>query len=148
MSDVARRAGCDPSTVSLALRHDPRIAATTRERVVRAASELGYRTNPLIAAWVSARRASKPVHQHVSVAYLTCHPPSFRWKRDPHFRSIFEGAREQGERFGFSLEEFSLADYLPDLRRLNSVLMTRAVQGIIVGPGVESHSIAGLAWPH
>lgn len=148
MADVARKARCDASTVSLALRNDPRISVETRERIARIADELGYRVNPLIAAWVSARRASKPVAQHVSVAYLTCHAPSFHWKRDSHFGSIFEGARERAEQFGFYLEEFSLAQYARDFRRLNSVLLTRNVQGIIVGPALESHSLHGLAWEH
>lgn len=148
MLDVARAAECDRSTVSLALRNDPRITVETRERISRVAKDLGYRINPVIAAWVSARRASRPVSQHVSVAYLTCHAPSFRWKADTHFLSIFEGAREQAQQFGFYLEEFRLADYARDLRRLNSVLTTRGVQGIIVGPGLESHSITGLNWEH
>ena len=47
MKDVARAAGVDVSTVSLALGHDPRIRTTTRERIVRAAHDLGYRKNHL-----------------------------------------------------------------------------------------------------
>jgi LacI family transcriptional regulator len=40
--DVARRAGVSQPTVSRALRGDPRVAEATRERVMLAASELGY----------------------------------------------------------------------------------------------------------
>ena len=47
LRDVAKRAGVSISTVSLALREDPRIKASTRQRVVAAAADLGYRPNGL-----------------------------------------------------------------------------------------------------
>ena len=40
--DVARAAGLSQSTVSRALRGDPRVAASTREHVLAVAQELGY----------------------------------------------------------------------------------------------------------
>ena len=46
--------GYHPSTVSLALRDDPRIQPETQQRVKAAAEKLGYRVHPMIAAWVSA----------------------------------------------------------------------------------------------
>jgi LacI family transcriptional regulator, galactose operon repressor len=45
--DVARLAGLSQSTVSRALRDDPRVAAATRERVHAAAATLGYVPNAL-----------------------------------------------------------------------------------------------------
>ena len=135
MEEVGRAAGCHPSTVSLALRGDARIPAETRARVQAAADKLGYRINPLVAAWVSARRAGRPVEQRVAAAYLTCHPGTFRWQADAHFRSIFDGAREQAERAGFTLTEFRLSDYAPYLTRLNQVFVTRSVQGLMRRPG-------------
>src|SRR5688500_6628713 len=100
MEDVAREAGCHTSTVSLALRGDERIPLETRERVSAAAQRLGYRINPMIAAWVSARRAGRPAARRVPLAYLTCHPGNFRWQADAHFRSIYDGAHERAERYG------------------------------------------------
>ena len=45
--DVARAAGVSQSTVSRALRDNPRISRTTRERVLAVAAELGYVPNEL-----------------------------------------------------------------------------------------------------
>lgn len=146
MKEVARAAGCHPSTVSLALRDDSRIPVETRERVRAAADRLDYRVNPLVAAWVSARRTGRPVEQRAAAAYLTCHPGDFRWQADQHFRSIFEGARERAERYGFVLTEFRVSDYARDLGRLNRVLATRNVRAVIVGPTLEHHELAGLEW--
>ncbi|WP_459156643.1 LacI family DNA-binding transcriptional regulator [Salinifilum ghardaiensis] len=51
MSDVARRAGTSAAVVSYVLSGGPRpVAAATRERVLRAADELGYRRNRIAAA--------------------------------------------------------------------------------------------------
>ena len=146
MEDVARAAECHASTVSLALRGDVRIPVETRERVRAVAEKLGYRIHPLISAWVSARRAGRPVARRLPAAYLTCHPDNFKWKADAHFRSIFEGAKEQAERYGFALTEFRLSDYAREVARLNQVLVTRNVQGVIVGPTLEHHTIEGLDW--
>lgn len=146
MKDVARAAKCHASTVSLALRGDARIPAETQERVKSAAARLGYSIHPMISAWVSARRAGRPVSERVAAAYLTCLPGNYPWKADQHFRSIYEGARERAERYGFSLDEFCASDYGPDLGRLNRILITRNVQALIVGPTLEHHDLNGIAW--
>ncbi len=147
MADVGRAAHCDPSTVSLALRGDVRIPLKTRERVQAAAERLGYRVNPLISAWVSAKRAGRPVSQRVAAAYLTCHPEGFQWQASEHFRDIFEGARERAARYGFALTEFRVSEYAREIKRLNQVLQTRNVQGVIVGPSLEHHELHGVDWP-
>ena len=43
--DIAKAAGVSKSLVSLAIRNDPGVSATTRERILRIADELGYRSN-------------------------------------------------------------------------------------------------------
>jgi len=146
MQDVARAVGCHASTVSLALRGDARIPEKTRRKVSEAATRLGYTIHPMISAWVSARRAGRPVLGRIGAAYLTCHPQDFRWRENEHFRNIYEGARDRAETYGYSLSEFRLDDYSRDTSRLNQVLATRNVQGLIIGPTLEHHTLEGLDW--
>ena len=49
MAELARELGVSKNTVSLALRHDPQISTTTRERVQAAARRAGYTPDPVIA---------------------------------------------------------------------------------------------------
>jgi DNA-binding LacI/PurR family transcriptional regulator len=71
--DLANACGCDSSTVSRALRDDPRIAAETRQLVQAAAQRLGYRVNLAARAlitgktrtiWLLADNQSSPVNHH------------------------------------------------------------------------------------
>ena len=64
--DVASVAGVDQSTVSLALRGDPRISPETRRRVLEAAKKLGYK--PFLnadAKRMIARRHGRPVRTNI-----------------------------------------------------------------------------------
>ncbi|MFC7568912.1 LacI family DNA-binding transcriptional regulator [Actinomadura namibiensis] len=54
IKDVAARAGVSPSAVSIALHDRPGVSASTKERILRAARELGWRPN-LAAASLSGR---------------------------------------------------------------------------------------------
>lgn len=56
MTDLAARLGISTSTVSRALRNDPRISAAMRERVRAAARDSGYVPNPLVSALMASRR--------------------------------------------------------------------------------------------
>jgi DNA-binding LacI/PurR family transcriptional regulator len=53
LSDVAARAGVSLQTVSRVANHHPNVAAATRERVLRAIAELGYRPNTAARALVT-----------------------------------------------------------------------------------------------
>jgi len=146
MKDVARMANCDTSTVSLALRGDPRISNQTRGRVMLAAESLGYNIHPMISAWVSARRNGRPMVSHLPLAYLTWsteHEESESAKLD---RAAFEGAQPQARQLGFALSAFHLSDYSSNLHRLHQILTVRRVQGIILGPPRDQARLPDWDW--
>lgn len=59
LSDVAKKAGVSIATASLALRGRGQVAAKTVERIRKAAEELGYRPNPLLASLATKRFRSQ-----------------------------------------------------------------------------------------
>src|SRR5580693_10004204 len=59
LETVAARAGVSKSLVSLVLRDSPKVSPSSREAVLRAVAELGYRPN--VAARLLAERQSRTV---------------------------------------------------------------------------------------
>jgi hypothetical protein len=93
MRDVARLAGVARSTVPLALRNDRSIPPATRRRIFAAAQQLGYRTNPLVSALMTALHARRTTDRHTVLAYVTSDPEFAPWRTYQMSIAIHEGAR-------------------------------------------------------
>jgi DNA-binding LacI/PurR family transcriptional regulator len=146
LQDIADRAGVHRSTVSLALRNDPRIAEATRQRINALVQEMGYRTNPLIAALMQSRRSGRQL-KHVTLAFVTNYPERYAWRPTRHKRpDFFPGAEARAKELGFRLEHFWLAEPGMTPQRFCDILSNRGITGVIVArlpPGC--HTI-GLLW--
>lgn len=138
MKTVALRAGVSPNAVSLALRGDPSLPAATRERIRRIADELGYRRNPLVSA-LMADRAMKRVPQSsgLTIGYMTLNKTRDDWRKFASPRRYFEGAALRAEELGYRVEPFWLADPTLPPKRMEVVLRTRNVQGLLFAPAPE-----------
>lgn len=133
LQDVAARAGVHRSTVSLALRDSPSVSPAMREKVRSIAEELGYRTNPLIAALMRSRRTGKRV-RHVTLAYVTCHPTRYGWRPPTHERpDYFPGAEARARELGYKLEHFWLAEPGMKPGRFAQILINRGIGGLLIG---------------
>lgn len=71
LQDIANALGMAKSSVSYALRNDPRIPEETRKRVQKTAQELGYKKNPLVAAWMQEMRSGKVGETTSCIACVT-----------------------------------------------------------------------------
>lgn len=134
MSDVAAAAGCARSTVSMALRGDPRIALETRKHIAGVAGRIGYRSNPLVAALMKTRRMQCPSARHLVLAYVTTHPGSDPWRNYPTHVRFFAGAQRYAERLGYKLEEFSLRAPGMTPARFGQILRARGIHGLLIAP--------------
>src|SRR5690606_38068693 len=110
MRDIAARVGVHQTTVSLALRHHPSIPEHTRERIVAAAKEIGYRPNPLLNAFNFHRVAGHPVKGAPVLAMVfdaRMHPRSTEHE---YPRLLFQAARDTARGRGYQLEPFVLQE--------------------------------------
>lgn len=119
MKDVARRAGVDVSTVSLAINNDPRIRQETRERILVIAKELGYQRNHL----ARGLRSGKSFTIGAVVGYNTA-----------FWGEVLAGAQSiLAER-----EYHLMLDYAPDATRQEEMqieaLKAKRVDGLIIAP--------------
>lgn len=110
MRDVAKAAGVDTSTVSLALRNSARLPAATRSRVQAKARELGYRIHPQLAALMAARRAGKPLDRGAPLAFVTSYPTEEGWREFRHYRRLFDGAKSRAGQLGYAVDCLWAAD--------------------------------------
>lgn len=142
LATLERRLGLAKSTISRALRNDPRVAEATRQRVLEVAKEEGYRPNPLLSELAGRRWRADAGQARIPVAFIDHSPLT---DRTAFYRHYFLGAAAQARERGFLLERFYLTDY-PENMRLSQVLETRGVQGVIVGPLRYREPALRLAW--
>ena len=149
LADVAKADGTHVTTVSLALRNSPRLAAGTRERIQALAKKMGYVPDPALQSLISYRNA---VHKKVSpsvIAYLTNWTTRWGWKETTAHPEFFEGAREAAEALGYKLEHFWAREPNLTYKRLDSILKARGIHGVILASySRESDDYVELDWTH
>lgn len=127
METLARRAGVSRSTVSRALRSNPRLRPETRERIQRMAAEMGYRPDPMLSALVSLRGNGPVLRENGSVIACVTHTGA----TDGRVPRMLAALRTHCAAAGYRIEEFPLSRYGSE-RRLHEVLWNRGVSGVVV----------------
>ncbi len=134
LRDIARRAHCHYSTVSLALRNHPRIGAETRVRVQQVAAALNYRPDPMLAALNAYRIMKSPPPPHGVLAWLNRPPPLDRCRPRPPDCMYYRSAQSRAEERGYRLERFQLGEQGFTARRLCDILQAREINGLLLAP--------------
>lgn len=143
---LARELGLSHTTVSDALRGKGRVDPATIERVKKAARDAGYKRNPLAAAVMSELRRSRGGTFRGVLAALDFAEPG----REPHgafHRELVQGGRARAVELGFKLEEFVVGSAGMTLQRLDSILQSRSIHGLVLLPSWFAPDWSGLEWP-
>jgi DNA-binding LacI/PurR family transcriptional regulator len=94
---------------------------------------MGYRPDAMLSALAHYRRSSKTQPIAAGIAWINFWPEP-KQLRDVHeFNLYWQGALTEAELAGYRLEEFHLSNDMP-ARRLEQVLRTRNVRGILIPP--------------
>lgn len=134
LKDVAAVAGVSVMTVSLALRNHTSLPLTTRTRIQKIATKVGYRPDPNIMQLMERVRGKKPTHAGTVLAYLTAHDARQGWKTFPTQRDYHLGAAKRAHELGYQLEEFWLREPNMTEGRLSRILRNRGIEGVVVAP--------------
>lgn len=147
--ELARELGLSHTTVSDALRNKPRVKKETRDRVLAAAEKAGYRYNPLAGALMSEmRRSSVGVFQGVlAVVDLEGTEQRVSTARKYH-REVAEGCREKALELGFKTEVFAMGTEHLSVSRLDTILKSRGIRGLILLPAAGTPDISKLGWEY
>ena len=129
--DIAAHAGVSNATVSLALRNHPRISAATRDRVQRAAAELGYRSDPQIAKLMHHLRLQRAPGFQSTLAALTTIPESDELN---YLRDIIRSAEARAGSLGYAFMKMRLSHEEMEKPSLHRILSSRGVEGLLILP--------------
>jgi LacI family transcriptional regulator len=145
LRSIAEKLGLSSATVSSALSGKGRVSAKTILRVEEAAKAAGYVPDPLRSSFMSDVRRSrtKPYHgEMAAINYAESHAP----RLGPFNRELFSGAKERAASLGFSLAEFHLGRDGVSVARLDRVLRSRNIRGVLVLPFHDPPALSHLSW--
>ncbi|MFZ4776212.1 MAG: LacI family DNA-binding transcriptional regulator [Terrimicrobiaceae bacterium] len=140
LRDVAREAGVSHMTVSRVVRGERRVSEATRQLVENAIRRLRYRPDPALSA-LAAYRTREGGGRGSVLAFLEC-------DIDDYSRLVFQGARTEAERLGYTIESHRLSRSASSQRQLGRILFNRGIHGLLFGPSQTPWTFAGWNWPH
>ena len=136
MQKVAEAAGVSKSSVSLALRDDPRLALGTRRRIQEVAEQMGYRKNPIVASLMAQLRVSQTPKFHANIALINCSSDREVFRRHP-YDEFRRGIQERADKAGYGVEEFWADEPGVKPARLIQILQARSIKGVILAATPE-----------
>jgi DNA-binding LacI/PurR family transcriptional regulator len=130
LQDVAHEAGVSAATASLVLRGAPGPSGATRERVLDAASRLGYR--PDRAASLLARRRSRLIGVVMDV-------------RSTFHAQLVEDVHDAAEAHGYDLVLSTVTRTRDERRAVETLLDSRCEALVLLGPNAPAARLSALA---
>jgi LacI family transcriptional regulator len=147
IAEIAAAVGVHKSTVSLALRNDPRLSEKTKLRILKEAQKLGYEPDPHLTDLMAYLRnfSAKDNPHKATVAFLRVAPTRAADFHSVAFYAKFRnGVEEECKRLGYGLEDFKSYDYDNNFRRLGDTLLTRNIRGIVLLAFAPEVNLAGF----
>lgn len=146
LRSLARALGLSRTTVSDALRGSPRVDPNTAARVKTAAREAGYRRNPLAGALMSELRRSRGSAFRGVIAIIDFNEPDRPAAAVRYHRELVSGADERATQLGFKVERFCVGNGGVSVQRLDSILQSRGIHGVVLLPAWDEPDLTSLDW--
>jgi LacI family transcriptional regulator len=143
---LARALGLSRTTISDALRGSPRVKAETVQRVREAAQAAGYVHNPLTGAVMSQLRRSRGQQFRGVLAALEIVEPNRAAHAVRYNEAVLRGVSDRATELGFKMERFELGPDGMRLNRLDTILHTRNIQGLVLLPASGVPDLSALNW--
>jgi LacI family transcriptional regulator len=143
---LARALKLSRTTVSDALRGNPRVNAQTRKRVQEAANKAGYRFNPLASSILSEVRRMRVSTFRGVIAAVSLEEPGRPEFKGPYWRRLLKGAKDRAAELGYNVEHFVVGDRGISIQRLDTILRTRGIRGLLIMPAWRPPDFSQLNW--
>jgi DNA-binding LacI/PurR family transcriptional regulator len=149
LKDIACKLGVSHTTVSLALKDHHRISKKQREKIKRVAKQMGYAPDPFLLGLVAHRWKNRLAQYHGTIAWLR------HWKHHQldqavlakfrYHEQLWFGATRAAKRYGYQVEEVLWTETLT-ARRVEQILRSRGIQGILIPPHRPAPDWGDFAW--
>jgi len=140
IEDVAKKAGVSKTAASLGLRGSRKVSSETRQRLVKAAAQLGYHPDPF-ASSLGMRRARAVRPEQALLAMISC-------GNEPPDRPVLvfeeQTVRERAQELGYGMEWHHVGP--EEMRPLIRELIARGCVGVIVGRVFAWEPLATVDW--
>jgi LacI family transcriptional regulator len=146
IKDVAAAAGVHFTTVSMALRGDPRLRPETRNRILAAALRTGYQRNPVSEALSRHRRPVTESTYVPRIAYLANRSPENGFYTPSYVRALLKGVREKAQMLGYGFEVLFIDHGHYNSRSLYRYLKKNGINGLILGAFEPGRHELELPW--
>jgi LacI family transcriptional regulator/LacI family repressor for deo operon, udp, cdd, tsx, nupC, and nupG len=139
--EIAAKLGLHPASVCLALKNSSSISEDTRALILKTAQALGYERDPMLGALAAYRRTTQPKSFRGVLGWIIDTGEGFDWSAIPEYRDYHVGAKARADELGYKLETFDLRSYKAASARLDKVLRSRNVRGVLVCPQPNAHTM-------
>jgi LacI family transcriptional regulator len=146
MRSMAQELSLSRTTVSDSLRNHPRVNVETRERVQAHAREVGYRFNPLASSILSEVRRTRLSSFHGVLAVVSLEEPARPKFPGPYWSDLLRGAGDRAQELGFKLERFLVGSPGVSVHRLDTILQSRGIRGVLIMPAWGQPDFTPLDW--
>lgn len=143
---LAAQLGLSRTTVSDALRGSPRIRADTAKRVWEAAKAAGYQPNPLAGALMSELRRSRGATFRGGLAVVDLEEADRPIPDRLFHQALIDGGQRRASELGYKLQPFLVGPKGVNQSRLDLILQSRGIQGVMVLPAWRDPDISQLDW--
>jgi LacI family transcriptional regulator len=132
LAHIAQKVGYSKNTVSLALRGDPQIPPSTRDRIRKVADSFGYQPNAVVSHLMAQLRSSQAPHFQAKLALVNANRDANALRAHPTIPTYVEGCERRAARLGYGFDRFWLHDPMMRAETWIRVLRTRNIKGIVL----------------
>jgi LacI family transcriptional regulator len=150
MQEVAAAAKVSKNTVSLALRGSHLVAPATRDRVLDAVEEVGYKLNPALSKLMSEISLHPRQRRYASIAFFNYFSHPLNSDMHKPLQGFYQGALRQALAMGYEVQEYARPNSVVEKRRRDREIWAVGSDGILVFPFEEGYGdddLSELALP-